>query len=143
MATVYVISTLKQRRIVNVETTLNLGWYQKQLRRQLTIQVKLWYSYISVEKSNYFSVETTTKNKRRINFYFKPNINVETTLVNVDGQHCFNVDFALVCLLGLVRRRMSQYYIPHIPYIPLLFYENKFIADLIENAELFNTLFAN
>lgn len=33
--------------------------------------------------------------------------------------------------------------IKKIPYIPLLFCENKFIADLIENAELFNTLFAN
>ena len=34
------------------------------------------------------------------NFHFQPNINIETTLMNVDNQRSFNVDSTLMCLLG-------------------------------------------
>ena len=40
----------------------------------------------------FVNVETTSINVRRLNFHFQPNINVETTLMNVDDQRCFNVD---------------------------------------------------
>ena len=29
---------------------------------------------------------------RQLNFHFQPNIYVDTTLMNVDDQRCFNVD---------------------------------------------------
>ena len=46
----------------------------------------------------YANVETTSINVRRLNFHFQPNINVETTLMNVDDQCCFNVESTLICL---------------------------------------------
>ena len=48
----------------------------------------------------FVNAETTSINVRRLNFHFQPNINFETTLMNVDDQRCFNVDSALMCLLG-------------------------------------------
>ena len=38
------------------------------------------------------NVETTMINVRRLNYHFQQNINVQTTLMNVDDQRCFNVD---------------------------------------------------
>ena len=54
------------------------------------------------------NVETTSINVGRFNFHFQPNINVETTLTNVDDQRCFNVDSTLMCLLG------STFFIEHV-----------------------------
>ena len=48
----------------------------------------------------FLNVETTSISIRRLNFHFQPNINVETMLMNVDDQLCFNVDSTLMCLLG-------------------------------------------
>ena len=41
-------------------------------------------------------------NMRPFNFHSQSNINVETTLMNVNDQRCFNVDSTLMCLLGSV-----------------------------------------
>ena len=38
------------------------------------------------------NIEITSTNIRRLNFHFQPNINVETTLMNVGDQRCFKVD---------------------------------------------------
>ena len=46
------------------------------------------------------NVETTSMSICWFNFQFQPNTNVEETLMNVDDQRCFNVDSALICLLG-------------------------------------------
>ena len=54
------------------------------------------------------NVETTSINVRRLNFHFQPNINVETTLMNVDDQRCFNVDSTLMCLLGYITGRLRR-----------------------------------
>ena len=55
------------------------------------------------------NVETTSINVRRLNFHFQPNINVETTLMNVDDQRCFNVDSTLMCLLGMFSLVMYRF----------------------------------
>ena len=46
------------------------------------------------------NAEATLINLCRVNFHFQSNINVETTLMNVDDQRCLNVDSTLICLLG-------------------------------------------
>ena len=38
------------------------------------------------------NIEITSTNIRRLKFHFQPNINVETTLMNVGDQRCFKVD---------------------------------------------------
>ena len=62
-------------------------------------------------QSCYVNVETTSINVRRLNFHFQPNIYVETTLMNVDDQRCFNFDSRLMCLLGN-GQNSKQYYGP-------------------------------
>ena len=48
---------------------------------------------MKIESTKVFvDVQTTSINIRRLNFHFQPNVNVETTLMNVDDQRCFNVD---------------------------------------------------
>ena len=58
-----------------------------------------WHNSINVVSRCFVYVETTSINIRRLNFHFQPNINVETTLMNVDDQRCFDVDTMLMCLL--------------------------------------------
>ena len=43
------------------------------------------------------NVETTSINVRRLNFHFQPNTNVETSSMNVDDRHFFNVDSMSSC----------------------------------------------
>ena len=49
------------------------------------------------------NVETTSINVCWLNFHFQPNMNVETTLMNVDDESCSNVDSTLMCLLGMLK----------------------------------------
>ena len=56
---------------------------------------------VSENQCCFANVETTSINVCRLNFHFQPNINVETTLMNVDDQCCFKVDSTLMCLLGM------------------------------------------
>ena len=37
---------------------------------------------------------------RRVIFHFKPNINVEKRVMNVDNQRCFRIDLMLIFLMG-------------------------------------------
>ena len=46
------------------------------------------------------NVETASINVRWINFHFQPNVNIESTFMNVDDQRCFNVYSTLMCFLG-------------------------------------------
>ena len=55
------------------------------------------------------NIEITSTNIRRLNFHFQPNINVETTLMNVDDQRCFNVDLRLMCLLKDSNGKQKQF----------------------------------
>ena len=65
---------------INVETTLGH-------RRWIDV---IWSTLF---QCCFVNVKTTSINVRRLNFHFGPNINVETTLMNVDDQQrCFNVD---------------------------------------------------
>ena len=100
-------STLFQRCFVNVETTsINIRWlnfhFQPNFNVEATLVDRRWINVIlsMLFQRCFANVETTSINVRRLNFHFHPNINVETMLMNVDDQHCFNVDSTLMCLLG-------------------------------------------
>ena len=102
------LSTLNQRNSFNVVSTL---FYQrwnnvdKHTSAQLSFSTKFqrwnifYRRWIYVILSTLFqrcfaNVETTSINVRRLNFHFQPNINVKTTLMNVDNQRwcvCWDV----------------------------------------------------
>ena len=60
-----------------------------------------WNLVFVIYLIQYFSTAMST---RWLNFHFQPNINVETTSMNVDDQRCFNVDSMSSCLLGFFER---------------------------------------
>ena len=89
-----VFSNSKQRRRIFVDSIFIFN--QKSTLKQLGSP--------TLNRRNSFNVVSTLKQTliiiRRLNFHFQPNFNVETTLMNADGQLCFNVDSTLMCLLG-------------------------------------------
>ena len=93
--------------IIKVKTTpVNMRWFnfhfQPNINVKTTFDNRRWIDVIlsTLFQLCFLNVETTSKNVRRLTFHFQPNINVETTSMNVDDQRCFNVDSALMCLLG-------------------------------------------
>ena len=55
--------------------------------------------------------ETVSMNVRQLKFHFQTNINVETTLMNVNDQHCVNVDSTLMCLMCIIQTFWEYFYI--------------------------------
>ena len=92
-------STLNRRNSFKVVSTLFCQRWnnvEKHTSAQLSFSTK-FQRWNNVGSSTLFqrrfaNVETTSINVRRLNFHFQPNINVETTLMNVDDQRWFNVD---------------------------------------------------
>ena len=102
------ISTLKQHWVINNEST---------------------YFF----QSCFVNVQTTSINIRRLRFHFQPNFNVETMLMNVDDQRCFNVDSTLMHFLGWYSA------VVFIKVQPCKLYKNKYTiaSTQITNTETF------
>ena len=104
-----ILSTVLQRCFLNAETTstsirqLNFHVQSNNYVKR-TLSHQRWNNVIlsTLFQRYLVKVETTVINVRQLKFYFQPNINGEATLMDVDGQHCFNVDSTLMCLLGLL-----------------------------------------
>ena len=109
-------STLNQRNSINVVSTLFCqSWnnVDKHTSAQLSFSIKFqrWNNVGSstLNRRNSINVVSMLFCQRWNNvdkctsaqLSFQRNINVETTLMNVDDQRCFNVDWTLMCLLGL------------------------------------------
>ena len=92
---------------VKVETMLiNIRQLNFHFQPNFNVETKLvhrrWMDVIlqTLFQRCFTNVETTSISMCWFNFQFQPNTNVEETLMNVDDQRCFNVDSALICLLG-------------------------------------------
>ena len=93
-----------QRRINVDEHTLIQLLFLTKYQRWNNILHRHWIDVIlsMLFQRCFVNVETTSINVRRLNFHFQPNINVETTLMNVDNHRCFKVDSTMMCLLGSI-----------------------------------------
>ena len=116
--------TLNRRNAFNVVSTLFCQRWKnvdKFASAQLSFPTKFqcWNTvfhqrWIDVIFSTLFqhcfaNVEAKLINLRRLSFHFQPNINVETTLMNVDDQRCFNVDSTFMCLLRYFVQRLELF----------------------------------
>ena len=97
-----VVSMLFSQRWSNVDEQTELSFSNKYKKVETTFIYRRWINVIvsRLFQRCFINVETTSINMCRLNFHFQPNINVETTLMNVDDQRCFIVESTLMCLLG-------------------------------------------
>ena len=86
----------------NEDTLLTQLSFSTKSRAETTMVHRRWIGVIlsTLFERCFGNVETTSINVRRLNFHFQPNINIETTLMNVENERSFNVDSTLMCLLG-------------------------------------------